>query len=123
MRRAYWRTAREWINVTAAALEKPLSVVPAVQRLNNVALGIINQDYVGDINILPDRLLSNPLRWLAYRSVEEVVDLVAMGERMTWPKIEQIRVQTKISRTLELILWQCESSDVLLNRNIARRAS
>ena len=108
MRRAYRLSARVWLNATASALEKPLAVIPPVQRLSNVALGIINQDYVGDINILPDRLLTNPLKWLAHRTVDEIADLVAMGERVTWPKIEQIRIQTRIGRTLDELLRKLE---------------
>jgi TAG lipase/steryl ester hydrolase/phospholipase A2/LPA acyltransferase len=98
------RTAREWINATASILEKPLSLSPAVNRITNVALGIINQDYVGDINILPEKQFFNPLKLLAHRSTEEIMDLIAMGEKATFPKIEMIRVQTKISRTLSEIL-------------------
>ena len=98
------RTAREWLNAGAALLEKPLSWNPTVSRLTNVGLSIINQDYVGDVNILPDKRLFNPLRILAHRSVEEVVSLIEMGERATWPKVEMIRIQTKISRKLDRVL-------------------
>ena len=104
VQRATQRTVREWINATATILEKPLSLSPTVNRLTNVALGIINQDYVGDINILPDKRLFNPLKLLAHRSTEEVIELIAMGEKSTWPKIEMIRVQTQVSRTLSRIL-------------------
>jgi NTE family protein len=97
-------TAREWINAGASIFEKPLAFNSTIHRLSNVALGIINQDYVGDINILPRRRLTNPMKWLAPRSVDEVVELIGMGEKATWPKIEQIRVQTKISRALDTIL-------------------
>jgi NTE family protein len=73
------RTAREWLNASAALLEKPLSWNPTVNRLTNVGLSIINQDYVGDINILPDMRLFNPFRLLAHRSIEEIVQLINMG--------------------------------------------
>jgi TAG lipase/steryl ester hydrolase/phospholipase A2/LPA acyltransferase len=98
------RTAREWINATASIMEKPLSLSPTVSRITNLALGIINQDYVGDINILPEKRYFNPLKLLAHRSIEEVMELIEMGERATWPKIEMIRIQTQISRTLSGIL-------------------
>jgi NTE family protein len=104
VQRATRRTVREWINATASILEKPLSLSPTVNRWTNVALGIINQDYVGDINILPDKRLFNPLKLLAHRSTEEIIELIAMGEKSTWPKIEMIRIQTQISRTLSRIL-------------------
>jgi NTE family protein len=108
LRTAGSRTAREWLNAGATLLEKPLSWNPTIHRLTNVGLSIINQDYIGDVNILPDKRLFNPLKLLAHRSVEEVVDLIAMGERATWPKIEMIRVQTKIGRTLDGIVSRFE---------------
>ena len=104
VQRATQRTLREWINATASILEKPLSLSPTANRLTNVALGIINQDYVGDINILPDKRFFNPLKLLAHRSTEEIIELIAMGEKSTWPKIEMIRIQTQVSRTLSGIL-------------------
>jgi NTE family protein len=116
------QTAREWINAGASLIEKPLAVSPMVSRLTNVALGIINQDYVGDINILPDQRFFNPLKWLAHRSADEIVDLIAMGERATWPKIEQIRIQTKISRRLNQILGQLDRRLPPVGSNITRRA-
>ena len=104
IQRATRRTVREWINATASILEKPLSLNPTANRLTNVALGIINQDYIGDINILPDKRFFNPLKLLAHRSTEEIIELIAMGEKSTWPKIEMIRIQTQVSRTLSSIL-------------------
>ena len=104
MKNVSGRTAREWLNAGATLFEKPLSWNPTINRLANVGLSIINQDYVGDINIIPDTKVYNPLRLLAHRSVDEIVELIEMGERATWPKIEMIRIQTKISRKLDWIL-------------------
>ena len=122
MRTAGSRTAREWLNAGATLLEKPLSWSPAINRLANVGLSIINQDYVGDINILPDKRLFNPLKLLAHRSVEEVVELISIGERATWPKIEMIRVQTKIGRKLDRIVRQFERRAPQLRKSAVRRA-
>ena len=115
-------TAREWINASAMIFEKPLSWNPMINRISNSALGIINQDYIGDINILPPRQFFNPMKWLAHRSVEEVIDLIEMGERATWPKIEQIRTQTKISRTLDRILSDFDDLLTPVETTAARRA-
>ncbi len=124
LRQTAKNTTREWINAGASLLEKPLSVSPAISRLTNVALGIINQDYVGDINILPDNRLFNPLKVLAHRSVDEIMQLIKMGERSTWPKLEQIRVQTKISRTIDHILDTIDSAGSRpVSTAMARRAS
>ena len=121
VKNASGRTAREWLNASAAILEKPLSWSPTVNRLANVGLGIINQDYVGDINILPDSRLFNPLKLLAHRSIEEIMDLITMGERATWPKIEMIRIQTKISRKLDDILEDLDRRAPTAKRVPSRR--
>ena len=102
------RTAREWLNAGAALFEKPLSWNPTISRMTNAGLSIINQDYVGDINILPNTRLFNPMKLLAHKSTDEVKHLIAMGERATWPKIEMIRIQTRIGRTLDEILGRLE---------------
>jgi len=117
------RTVREWINATASILEKPLSLSPAASRLTNVALGIINQDYVGDINILPDKRFFNPLKLLAHRSADEIVALISMGEKATWPKIEMIRIQTQISRTLSGILREFDRPAPPVDRRSLSAAS
>ena len=95
------RTAREWLNASATILRKPLARRPTLNRITNTALSVINQDYMGDINIIPPFRFHNPTRILAHLSEEEIFDLIRMGERATWPKLEMIRVQTKISRALE----------------------
>ena len=105
-------TARAWINAGAAIFEKPLSWVPEVQRLTNSALSIINQSYVGDITIAPLRKFHNPLRALSFRSRDEIRDLIDEGERATWPRIERIRIQTRISRTLNPILRDYEEQHI-----------
>ena len=123
MKAAGSRTAREWLNAGATLFEKPLSWNPTLNRLTNAGLSIINQDYIGDINILPDRLLFNPLKLLAHRSIDEVVELIALGERATWPKIEMIRVQSKIGRTLDRIVGKLDHGAPKLSRSTVRRAS
>ncbi len=117
------RTAREWINATASMMEKPLSLSPTASRITNVALGIINQDYIGDVNILPDRRFFNPLKLLAHRSSEEIMELISMGERATWPKIEMIRIQTRISRTLGRILKDLDRRERPVGRRSLSAAS
>ena len=104
IRNASISTARAWVNAGAGSLERPLSVSPALTRATNIALSIINQDYIGDINILPQNKYFNPFKLLAYLSEKEIRQLVSSGERATWPRIEMIRTQTKISRTLTKIL-------------------
>jgi TAG lipase/steryl ester hydrolase/phospholipase A2/LPA acyltransferase len=123
MRLATESMARECINAGASLLEKPLSWNPTVSRLTNVVLGVINQDYVGDVNILPDKRFFNPLKLLAHLSVDEIVELIEMGEKATWPKIEQIRIQTKVSRKLDKILGDIDRGYRQMAGDITRRAS
>ncbi len=101
-------TARAWINAGAAIFEKPLSLIPDVQRVTNSALSVINQSYVGDITISPLSKVHNPLRALSWRTREEIRELIDEGERATWPRIERVRIQTRISRTLDPILRDYE---------------
>ncbi|MBT8091451.1 MAG: patatin-like phospholipase family protein, partial [Gammaproteobacteria bacterium] len=122
LKNASGRTVREWLNASATMLEKPLSWNPTISRLTNVGLSIINQDYVGDINILPDMRLFNPFKLLAHRSVAEVVNLIDMGERATWPKVEMIRIQTKIGRRLDRILRELDQRALPVANAASRRA-
>ena len=105
-------TARTWINAGAIIFEKPLGLVPEVQRLANSALSIINQSYVGDITISPLKKLHNPLKALSWRTRDEIRSLMEEGERATWPRIERVRTQTRISRTLNPILHNYEEQHV-----------
>jgi NTE family protein len=105
-------TARAWINAGAAIFEKPLSLIPDVQRVTNSALSVINQSYVGDITISPLSKAHNPLRALSWRTQEEISELIDEGERATWPRIERIRIQTRISRTLDPILRDYEEQHI-----------
>lgn len=123
VKQAAARTAREWLNASASILEKPLAWNSTVNRLANIGLSVMNQDYFGDINILPDRRLFNPLRLLAHRSIEEVVELIEMGEKATWPKIEMIRTQTRISKKLDRILTKLDNPAPYVRSVASQRAS
>jgi len=109
------KTARTWLNTSAEVMRKPLSYSQTLSRVSNIALSVLNQDYVGDINILPSTRLFNPVKLLAKRSEKDIRELVLMGERATWPKLEMIRVQTLIGRTLDRILKDYE--DRVLQKN------
>jgi NTE family protein len=102
------RTAREWLNAGAAIMHKPLSRESTLSKVANTALSMVNQDYIGDVNILPRNRFYNPLKLLAHLSPQEIMKLVASGERSAWRKMEMIRVQTHISRSLDEILHKFE---------------
>lgn len=98
------RTAREWFNTTTMIMDQAGKRNGPITQATSALRSIINQDYVGDINILPDYKLVNPMRLLSFPGEKQVLKLIASGERCTWPKIEMIRQQTRISRTLRDIL-------------------
>ncbi len=101
-------TARAWLNAGHEMLRRPLAMSESLTRAANIALSVVNQDYIGDINILPEERLVNPMKVLSHLPIDEVSKLILMGERATWPKLEMIRVQTKVGRTLERILHDYE---------------
>jgi len=111
VRRAIMSSARTWINTSATLFRGPLSLTPELERLSNSLLSVINQAYSGDITIMPPTKLHNPLKLVAWRSHIEISDMMKMGERATWPHIEQIRIQTRISRTLDGIQKRIEAGN------------
>ncbi|MGJ8687730.1 MAG: hypothetical protein ACSHWQ_09645, partial [Spongiibacteraceae bacterium] len=95
---------REWLlAATRIVGGGPGSVRPGIAQLFRMTSSVLAQTYTGDINILPPRRFHNPLRLLTVRSTDEIMEMIRAGERTTWPKIEAIRLQTKISRTLDKI--------------------
>ena len=101
-------STKTWINAGASVMQGPLSVFPEVKRLTNSLLAVINQSYVGDITILPLSKFHNPLKVLSWRTPDEIAALMDEGERATWPHVERIRLQTRISRILDRILNEYE---------------
>lgn len=106
------RTAREWLNAGAAIMHRPLSNEGNVSRVANMVLSMVNQDYIGDVNIIPRNRFYNPFKLLAHLAPKDIMKLISSGERSTWRKIEMIRVQTHISRTLDNILKDFESQQL-----------
>lgn len=62
---------------------------------------ILQQRYSGDVSIVPRQTPAQLLRMFSNLKPEELRRLIREGERATWPKIERIRVQTRISRAFE----------------------
>ncbi len=107
------RATREWINAVTMIIDKADKRNGPVTQVTSLMRSIINQDYVGDINILPDYRLINPTNLLGFPGEKQIRKLVASGERCAWPKLEMIRQQTRISRTLRKILQRYETSVVV----------
>lgn len=76
----------------------------ALGTVHKIARDLLSQDYVGDINITPQRRLFPPHRLLSPLTRDEIGELIREGERQTWPRIEMIRNSSRISRTLDELL-------------------
>lgn len=108
IRNASTTTMKAWINASADIWQKPLSFFPRLNSLTNMSLSLINQDYSGDINIIRPPMFWSPSKILSNLPLEDITELIELGERKTWPKIEMVRTQTKISQTLDRILFDYE---------------
>lgn len=62
---------------------------------------IIDQQYVGDINIVPARGFKNLKHLLSNPTPESIEDLIATAERATWGQLELIERSTRISKTFQ----------------------
>lgn len=61
---------------------------------------LLEQDYLGDINIHPDFSLDWYMKFMKNPTHKELDELIMIGERATWPSIQMINNQTRISKTL-----------------------
>ncbi len=107
------RTAREWFNAITLLIDRADRGNGSVTQAASFMRSVVNQDYVGDINILPDYRLINPLKLFSFPSEKQMRSLIDSGERCTWPKLEMVRQQTRISRTLRNILQRYEDTPVV----------
>lgn len=62
---------------------------------------VIDQQYMGDINILPDATLDNFMQIISNPSKQSLTELFRHGERATWPQIDEIKRNTVIGKTLQ----------------------
>ena len=100
MHQASVATYKAWANANYAIMEKPLSYFPQLNAAVTMGMSILDQEYVGDITMINPVQFASLKKGLSQLSVTEMCDLVRSGERETWPKIEMIRNQTVIARTL-----------------------
>lgn len=85
---------------------------PSMALLANNINSVIQQDYTGDINIVADFKVVKPGRLLSVMSEKELSELIFNGEKATWPKVEAIRVTTKIGRVLDDIYNKYKNIDL-----------
>lgn len=61
---------------------------------------VIDQQYVGDINILPESTLGNFKHILSNPSEKSITQLTTRAERATWSQLDMIKRNTMISKNL-----------------------
>ena len=118
--------SREVLNFYRGIVQKEGDRWPRLNLLVNGVHSLIDQDYSGDVNIVPKFQWRNPAKLLAHMSEQELLELMQAGEQATFPHVETIRTCTRISRVMEQILERFESGDlkpkVLVKRpRMARR--
>lgn len=106
MRQASIATLKTWVNANMIIWEKPLAMFPMLNAAANMAKSVIDQEYGGDITIMNPPRLWSMRKVLSRLSVAEMAELILIGERATWPRLEMIRNQTLISKTLTRIRAQ-----------------
>lgn len=104
--------SREVLNFYRGAVQKQGDNWPRFNMLMNGVHTLIDQEYSGDINIVPSFRWYNPAKLLSHLSEDELLALMEGGEHSCYPNIEAIRLCTKISRTMEEILHRFEYGDL-----------
>ncbi len=74
---------------------------------------IIDQQYVGNINILPKRQIRNLSQVLSNPTRESINQLIVSGERASWPQLHVIKRNTKISEKLRYHLGQLKKREAV----------
>ncbi len=89
-------------------IQRRTKVSPRVGTALNTVNALIDQQFVGDINIFPGYGLSNLNMILRLLDEDELVHLIKAGERATWSRVPAIANTTRIGRTLDSILHAFE---------------
>jgi NTE family protein len=103
---------REVLNFYRGMVQRQGDTWPRFNMLMHGVHALIDQEYSGDINIVPSFRWYNPTKILSHLSEKELVALMEAGQRSTFPNVEAIRTCTKISRTMEEILHRFEYGDL-----------
>ena len=101
-------TAKQWVLALAKLIDTPTKIHRSMNRMVHMTSSVLAQTYTGDINILPPKQIHNPLQLMKERTNAENLEIIKAGEKSTWPEIERIRIQTKVSLTLEKLISELE---------------
>lgn len=105
-------STHEWLKSSEEFSRRYLRAVPEVGKAMSMFYSVVAQDYKGDVNIAPSFSYFDPRKLLAQLSQEDMDMLTKEGERATWPRLEQIRISSKIGQTLDDILDEHTQHDV-----------
>jgi len=103
---------REILNFYRGIVQKRGESWPRFNLLMNSVHALVDQEYSGDINIVPSFSWYNPAKLLSHLSEKDLLDLMEGGQRSAYPVVEAIRSCTQISRTMEEILHRFEHGDL-----------
>jgi len=103
---------REVLNFYRGMVQKRGDSWPRFNMALHGLHAMMDQEYTGDINILPSFRIANPLRLLSHMDEDELMEIISYGEHACFEKVESIRRCTTISRTLEEILFRFEYGDL-----------
>ena len=103
---------REILNFYRGMVQKRNESWPRFNMLMSSIHALMDQEYSGDINIVPSFSWYNPAKLISHLSEKDLIELMEGGEHSTYPAIEAIRICTRISRTMEEILHRFEQGDL-----------
>ncbi len=103
---------RELLNFYRGVVQRQGDNWPRFNMLMNSVHTLIDQEYSGDVNIVPSFRWYNPAKILSHLSEKDLIELMEGGEHSTYPSVETIRICTKISRTMEEVLSRFETGDL-----------
>ena len=103
---------RELLNFYRGMVQKQGDNWPRFNMLMNGIHALMDQEYSGDINIVPSFRWYNPAKLLSHLSEKDLIALMEGGAHSTYPSIESMRICTKVSRTMEEILRRFETGDL-----------
>ncbi|MFK7828431.1 MAG: DUF3336 domain-containing protein [Congregibacter sp.] len=103
---------REMLNFYRGVAQRRGDNWPRFNLVMNGVHALMDQEYSGDINIVPQFKWFNPTKLLSHLTEKELVMLMEAGERSAFPAVESIRTCTRISRRMEEILHRFEYGDL-----------
>jgi NTE family protein len=112
---------REVLNLYRQQVQRRSGEWPRFNWFVNMVHSLLDQNYSGDINIVPHFRLTDLTKVLSHITEDEMMMLMKEGEAATWPEMRAIETCTRISRTLDDILERFERGDLKPLRAARRR--